>query len=52
MMFKLSTISELRDDGRVMIDKDTRKAGDMMPGDMLQLEITVVKRVKSNEDHS
>jgi bifunctional DNA-binding transcriptional regulator/antitoxin component of YhaV-PrlF toxin-antitoxin module len=45
MMFKLSTISELRDDGRVMIDKDTRKAGEMKPGDMLQLEITIVKRV-------
>jgi len=38
------TNSKLREGGRVIINKDTRKAGNMEIGDILQLEITVIKK--------
>ena len=38
------TNSELRDGGRVIINKDTRRAGNMEVGDILRLDITVIKK--------
>jgi hypothetical protein len=44
MLSEYTTNSELKKDGRVIIGMDTRNAGDMKQGDILQLKITVIKK--------
>jgi len=48
-MIKYTTISELRPDGRIAIPKDTRKAGDMKPGEFFQI---TMKRLETHESQS
>jgi len=43
-MTELTTTSQIREDGRVLINKDTRNAGDIKPGDFLRLTIEKVDK--------